>query len=191
MSNSVHKKTPQPRRRRLTVTQLGLAAAALALGAFFATMALASSTVTIGSAASPKLDQKALVTAQGRTLYALSPETATHLLCKSTECLSFWPPLTVPKRTSKIKLAAGVHGTPGILHRGNGTLQVTLNGQPLYRYSGDHANGEVNGQDLKSFGGTWHALSDVGSAISRAPAASTPAPTSTTTQTTSSNGYEY
>jgi predicted lipoprotein with Yx(FWY)xxD motif len=186
---------PAPRRRRLRIVQGGAAAAALALGAFFAAMALASSTVTIDSAANAKLGQKMLVNSQGRTVYVLTPETAKHLLCKSSECLKFWPPLTAPSSKTKLKLAGGVHGKLGILHRGNGMVQVTLNGLPLYRFAEDHASGEVNGQNFKGFGGIWHVLSDAGTTISTTPAASAPAPTSTTpttsTPTTTTPGYGY
>jgi predicted lipoprotein with Yx(FWY)xxD motif len=166
-----------------------------ALRLLHASTAPASSTATIDAAANAKLHQTVLVDPQGRTLYVLSPETAKHVLCTSVECLKFWPPLTVPKQTANAALAAGVHGTLGILHRSNGMLQVTLNGQPLYRFDGDHAGGEVNGQDFKSFGGIWHALSDAGTPISTSAAASAQAPTSTapstSTQTSSSPGYEY
>ena len=85
-----------------------------------------------------------------------------------------------------------MHGALGILHRSNGMLQVTLNGLPLYRFAEDHASGEVNGQNFKGFGGTWHVLSDSGAPSSTAPASpSTPAPSTTTTTTTTTPGYEY
>ena len=71
-------------------------------------------------------------------------------------------------------------------------LQVTLNGLPLYRFAEDHASGEVNGQNFKSFGGTWHVLTDAGTTSATAPASSgTPAPTSTTPTSTTPGHYEY
>ncbi len=189
MTDSVQDQTARAHRRRLTILELGLAAATLALIACFAAMALAASTVTIDSASNATLGEKLLVNSQGRTLYVLTPETAEHLLCKSSECLKFWPPLTVPSRTTKLKLAAGVHGRLGILRRSNGMLQVTLNHLPLYRFAEDHASGEVNGQNFKGFGGTWHVLSDAGTPSSTAPVSSS-APTSTT-PATSMPAYEY
>lgn len=39
--------------------------------------------------------------------------------------------------------------------RSDGSSQVTLNGWPLYRFSGDTAPGETNGEGV---GGTWHAI---------------------------------
>ena len=154
-------------------------AATLAFAGSLTSMTLAaSSSMTVGSAPNSTLGEQIVVDAQGRTLYALRPETAHHLLCKSSECLKFWPPLTV--RSSKTKLLAGpgVHGHLSTLQRSKGVLQVTLGGLPLYRYSGDQSKGEANGQSIHSFGGTWHVLSATGSTSPAAPAKpTTPSPT--------------
>lgn len=159
------------------------AAATLAFAASLAAIAFAGGTsMTIGSASNATLGEQVTVSSQGRTLYALSPETTGHLLCKSSQCLKFWPPLTVPSRSTRLKAGAGVHGTLGIVRRSNGTLQVTLRGEPLYRYSGDHGKDEANGQGIKSFGGTWHAVTASSGASSTKPAP----PTTTTTPE-----YEY
>lgn len=154
----------------------------MALAAISAAMAFASSSAapTVGSATNTKFSEKIVVDAHGRTLYVLSPETTHHLLCKSSECLKFWPPLAVHSSKTKLKDGLGVHGHLGILRRSNGTLQVTLGGLPLYRYSGDSTKGQANGENVKTFGGTWHVLS---AATSAAPEA---AMTETTTSTTSS-----
>jgi predicted lipoprotein with Yx(FWY)xxD motif len=135
---------------------VGAAAAVLAL-ALGSALALATSAATVSSASSSKLG-RIVVSPQGLTLYALSPETTHHLLCTSAECLRFWPPLTVSSSKARLTDGSGVHGALGILRRSDGLLQVTLRGMPLYRYAGDHARGQVNGQGLRSFGGTWHAV---------------------------------
>lgn len=169
------------RARRVSPLKVGIAAVTLAVAVAFAAMALAAGgAVTVTSASSSQLGGQIVVDAQGRTLYALSPETTHRLLCKSSECLKFWPPLTV--RSSRTKLTAGpsVHGRLGILRRSHGTFQVTLGGLPLYRYSGDHAKGEANGQHIHSFGGTWHVLSVAGSTSPTPPAPTPTAPTPTT-----------
>jgi predicted lipoprotein with Yx(FWY)xxD motif len=173
----------RPRRRR-TILEIALTALALTLGAVFAAIALASSPATVGSASSTTLGERVLVNAKGRTLYVLTPETARHLLCTSSECLKFWPPLTVPSRGTKLVRDAGVHGRLGILQRKNGILQVTLNGLPLYRFAEDKADGEVNGQNFKGFGGIWHVLGVSGTPSSAAPvSASNPATSTPTTST--------
>ncbi len=179
------------RRRRIPGTAVGGVAFALAVAVSFAAVALAAgSGATVGSALSSKIGKQIVVNPQGRTLYTLSPETTHHLLCTSSECQKFWPPLTVPSSKTKLKAGTGVQGRLGILRRRGGLLQVTLRGLPLYRYSRDHAKGQVNGEGIESFGGTWHAVSAQANAGSTMPTTSTPpaAPTMTPS-TTPSYGY--
>jgi predicted lipoprotein with Yx(FWY)xxD motif len=145
------------------------AVAALLVVAALATVALAANAITVKSASNSALKETVVVNVQGRTLYALSPETTHHLLCTSSECFNHWPPLTVRSGKTKLKAGPGVHGTLGILHRSNGTFQVTLRGLPLYRYAEDHAKGEANGQGIESFGGTWHAATASASPAKSAP----------------------
>jgi predicted lipoprotein with Yx(FWY)xxD motif len=174
-------------------------AALLAVGASFAAVALAAGgTATVGSASNTSLGKRVAVNAQGRTLYALSPETTHHLLCASAACLKTWPPLTVPSRKAKLKTGSGVHGHLGILRRSDGRLQVTLRGLPLYRFSGDHGKGEANGEGLQSFGGTWRAVLAAAGSSAPSPSATPPTPTTstpetptTTTPTTTTPGYGY
>jgi predicted lipoprotein with Yx(FWY)xxD motif len=166
---------------------VGTVAATLALAASLAAMALAASALTVSSASSSQLGEQIVVDGQGRTLYVLSPETTHRLLCKSSECLKFWPPLTVHSSKTKLKAGSGVHGRLAILRRSNGVLQVTLGGLPLYRYSGDHAKGEANGQSIHSFGGTWHVLSATGKSSPAVP--TTPPATPTTPSPTPEYGY--
>jgi predicted lipoprotein with Yx(FWY)xxD motif len=157
-----------------------LALVAIALVVLVATTFAASapSSLTLNSASNSQLGKPVVVNPQGRTLYVLSPETSRHLLCKSKECLTDWPPLLVKSATSKLKAGTGVKGKLGTLHRSNGAFQVTLNGLPLYRYAGDSAKGDANGEGIKSFGGTWHAVkASVGSSTgSTTPTPSMPAP---------------
>jgi len=163
-----------------------------ALIASFAAMALAagSAAPTVGSATNAKVSEKIVVDGHGRTLYALSPESIHHLLCKSSECLTAWPPLTVHSSKSKLTPGPGVHGHLGVLRRSNGMFQVTLGGLPLYHFSGDGAKGAANGESIHSFGGTWHVISAATDAplepsstetAPAAPTTSTPASTPTTT----------
>src|SRR5580693_6251512 len=76
---------------------------------------------TVGSVSSSKLAERIAVDSRGRTLYALSPETAHRLLCKSSACLGVWPPLTVSSTKAKPTAGPGVHGTLAILRRSDGT----------------------------------------------------------------------
>jgi predicted lipoprotein with Yx(FWY)xxD motif len=165
------------------------AVAALVFAGSLAAVAFAMSpAATLDAASNSKLGEQVLVDSQGRTLYALSPETTSHLLCKSSACLKFWPPVTVASRKTTLKAGSGVHGHLGILRRSNGMLQVTFRGLPLYRYAGDRDKGEANGQGIESFGGMWHVLS---ASVDNTQAPATPAPTATAPGgVTPSGGYE-
>src|ERR1700691_142658 len=177
--------TSQPRRYGRPLSW-ALGVLTLTVVAMFAAMALASSSAapTVGSATNAKFTERIVVDAHGRTLYALSPETTHHLLCKSSECLKVWPPLTVRSRKTKLTAGSGVHGHLGILRRSNGTLQVTLDGLLLYHFSGDSARGTVNGENIHSFGGTWHVISAATDAPLE-PAMAETTPNSPSTPTTS------
>jgi predicted lipoprotein with Yx(FWY)xxD motif len=116
----------------------------------------ASRSITLKSESATGMSTNVLASPKGRTLYRLKPETARHVLCGS-DCLKFWPALTVKSKTTKVKLPDGITGKIGYLKRGK-RWQVTLKGRPLYTYSGDSAAGQANGQGIKTFGGTWLSL---------------------------------
>jgi predicted lipoprotein with Yx(FWY)xxD motif len=142
------------RRARIAAALLGAAV----LAGCLATVALARASGTVGSAYSHELRARVAVNAQGHTLYALSVESARHLACKSRTCLRVWPALTVRSRRAHLSRGAGVRGRLGLVSRGHGVFQVTLNGMPLYRYSGDKKPAQDRGQGLRSLGGIWHAV---------------------------------
>jgi predicted lipoprotein with Yx(FWY)xxD motif len=160
MSNREQARDVNPRQllRRPRLSLRVVAIAALLLGSLAATALAAGSALTLGSANNSTLSEQVVVNGQGRTLYALHPETTKHLLCKSSECFKHWPPLTVSSSNTKLKDGSGVQGHLAILRRSNGMLQVTLRGLPLYRYSGDHAKGDAAGEGIETFGGKWHAV---------------------------------
>ncbi len=167
------------------------AVAAAALVTIVATALAAGSSLTLGSNTHSMLGKPVVVNPQGRTLYRLSPETSKHLLCKSKECLTNWPPLTVKSAKTKLKAGSGVSGKLALLHRSNGTLQVTLNGLPLYRYSGDSAKNDVNGEGIESFGGTWHAVKASSSSSTTPPMTTTGTTTTPTTTSPEPAPYKY
>jgi predicted lipoprotein with Yx(FWY)xxD motif len=117
---------------------------------------------TLSTAHNARLGATIVVDSRGRTLYTLSPETTHHLLCTSSLCFHFWPPVKVSK-TAKLTKASRVHGSLGKLRR-HGFLQLTLNGHPLYRFSADMAKGQANGEGIRTFGGTWHVVKTAGTA---------------------------
>jgi predicted lipoprotein with Yx(FWY)xxD motif len=138
---------------------IGLALGVLTAAAIASSVAIAAGgTRVVGSASNSTLSETVVVDTRGRTLYALHPETRHHLLCTTHACLQAWPPLTVHSANVKLTAGHGVEGHLGLLRRSNGKPQVTLRGMPLYRFAGDNAKGQANGDGIKSFGGTWHAV---------------------------------
>jgi predicted lipoprotein with Yx(FWY)xxD motif len=159
-----------------------IATALVALAATTAVAVGATTRPTIKPSHNAALNKTVVVDAKnGRTLYRLSPETKSHLLCKSTQCEGFWPPLTVKSLHTKVRAASGIQGKLSVFKRPDGKFQVALRGEPLYRFAGDSAKGQANGNGIQSFGGTWHAVTAKASTSATSPAPApgpTPAPTS-------------
>lgn len=140
----------QARPRSVTVFLIVAAlASAIALTAF-AVPAFAGRSVHVHAVANAKLHKRIVVTASGRTLYALSAEVHGRFICTGS-CLSTWPPLKVPAGAKVVGVAK-----LGVVKRPDGIRQATLNGHPLYTFSGDSRKGDVNGEGFKDVG-TWHA----------------------------------
>jgi predicted lipoprotein with Yx(FWY)xxD motif len=105
---------------------------------------------------------KALVDAQGRTLYLFEADKGDMSTCNGA-CASIWPPATAAGATT-----AGPGLTAhevGTTKRSDGESQLTYNGHPLYRYAADSKPGVANGQGLDQFGAKWYVLSASGSKI--------------------------
>ena len=177
---------------RQTVTRIyGVLVAVFVLAGAVVAVALASGSQlpTVRSASNATLKTNVVVNLQGRTLYALSPETSKHLLCKTKACFGFWPPLTVSSAATKLKVGSAVQGRLGLVRRGSKSFQVTLRGMPLYRFAGDHGRDEAHGQGIESFGGRWHAVTASSAAApqpmqpSSTGTSPTPAPTPYATST--------
>jgi predicted lipoprotein with Yx(FWY)xxD motif len=113
---------------------------------------------TVKASKNAAVGKTIVVDAKGRTLYRLQGDTTSHLLCTSTACVGAWPPLTVKSGSTKVQAGNGVKGKLAVFKRPDGKFQVTLRGLPLYRFSGDSAKGQANGEGITSFGGTWHVV---------------------------------
>ncbi|HUY09817.1 MAG TPA: hypothetical protein VMW80_10300 [Candidatus Dormibacteraeota bacterium] len=125
-----------------------------------------------------------LVDGAGRTIYTLSSEKHGKITCTSASgCPQFWPQIH-SSSGQRHQTRGGAHASMIGSERGaTSTRVVTYHGWPLYTYSGDSAKGQDNGEGLKSFGGTWYAVSPAGKQVKGAAKASKPSP--------SSGGYSY
>lgn len=136
-----------------------------------------ASGVTIASADSSM--GKILVDGQGLSLYLLTADSPDQSSC-SDACAGAWPPVVA---NGQAAAGSGVDASLlGTLTRPDGSTQVTYNGHPLYTFKGDHAAGDVTGQGINSFGGTWYLLSPAGEPINGGSADATVPPTSSYSQ---------
>src|SRR5688572_7720973 len=99
-----------------------------------------------------------LVDANGMSLYLFKADSRNppRSACEESACAGTWPPLIVGDTpVGDGTIDAGLLGT---MTRGDGTLQATYNGWPLYYYFEDFAAGDINGHDLESFGEDWYLI---------------------------------
>lgn len=97
-----------------------------------------------------------LVDGSGRTVYLLTADGRDQSTCGGT-CLAVWP--AVAPGRARLDVPLGSTKTP------DGTMTTTVAGQPVYTFSGDHGAGDVNGEGLREYGGTWYAVSAHGTAV--------------------------
>ena len=110
---------------------------------------------------------KVLVSASGRTIYALTTDSNGTSSCTGV-CAQVWPPLLVGKGWT---LGPGLDRTLfGTSARADGTDQLAAGQWPLYTFSGDTKPGDVNGQGS---GGVWFAVGADGKLIKSVPASPT------------------
>jgi predicted lipoprotein with Yx(FWY)xxD motif len=128
----------------------------------------------------------------GYAVYTFQGETTHHLICKktssaSTNCWAFWPP--VSPSSSSVTKQSGISGKLGTFHN-HGTLQLTLNGQPLYYFTPDimgHNKHQATGDELKTFGSIWHVVKASDPSTSSSSSSGTSMSTTSTTSTTPSS----
>jgi predicted lipoprotein with Yx(FWY)xxD motif len=113
-----------------------------------------------------------LTDAKGVTLYAFTKDTPGLSNCTGS-CATLWPPLTVAQGAT-VAAGQGVSAAVSTLTRADGTVQVTVNGQPVYYYSEDVNPGDATGQGV---GGFWFVLGADGNLVKSASSAPTAAPT--------------
>lgn len=108
-----------------------------------------------------------VVTTDGFTVYRFANDRNDPSAATCTgDCAKKWPPVQGDGQPALQGIPSGLVGTIG---RPDGTQQLTLNGWPLYRFSGDTKPGEAKGEGL---GGTWAAMGVNGTPAANGPGAS-------------------
>lgn len=86
----------------------------------------------------------------------------------TAECLDAWPPLDAPAGVS----AAGAADSDLLyIENINGVNQAVYNGWPLYYFVRDEQPGQINGQEIESFGGEWYIVGPEGWPVEQSMAA--------------------
>jgi predicted lipoprotein with Yx(FWY)xxD motif len=116
---------------------------------------------------------RVVVDASGFTVYMLTADSPGQSSC-SSDCLSSWPPVAAP--------SSGTQSPPDITAKVDetetttGTAMLTVGGWPAYTYVQDTAPGDVSGEGITSFGGTWYAIGPNGQPVTGATGSSSPSP---------------
>jgi|RhiMetdeSRZDD1v2_1073273.scaffolds.fasta_scaffold40523_3 predicted lipoprotein with Yx(FWY)xxD motif len=102
-----------------------------------------------------------LVDDEGLSLYIFMDDTqhGESSSCND-ECAAQWPPLL--SQGSPIAGEGVDSSMLGTVTRADGSLQVTYNGWPLYRFQGDTTLGETNGQATDNL---WFLITPTGDAV--------------------------
>lgn len=126
---------------------------------------------------------RVLVDGRGMTLYVLSADGRGRSTC-SDQCLQFWP-AAAHAAAGKLAISTGRTATPG------GTAIATVAGHPVYTFALDHRPGDVNGEGVTEFGGTWDAASPTGLPVTAAHGASGASGSSGSTSGSPTTGHGY
>ena len=116
-----------------------------------------------------------LVNGKGLAVYMLTADSPGHSTC-SARYLQFWPLVPAPAG-SEVPMVSGISAALATTKATSGTSMVAAAGRPLYTFVKDAAPGDVTGEGVKTFSGTWYAASPSGTPVN-APAKTVPATTS-------------
>jgi predicted lipoprotein with Yx(FWY)xxD motif len=100
----------------------------------------------------------------GKTLYEFTPDSANTSTCTG-QCATNWPAFTLDAGES-VKAGDGVTGALTTFARADGTMQVAINGIPLYYFAKDTKAGDTGGQGIS---GKWFVASPTGAAPAASP----------------------
>jgi predicted lipoprotein with Yx(FWY)xxD motif len=100
-----------------------------------------------------------LVDGSGKTLYAFAADAKDHSNW-SGSCAQYWPPVIVTKGSPTA--SKDVTATLGTTARSDGSMQLTVDGWPMYTYAGDAKAGDATGQGKNLSGGLWWVVDSSG-----------------------------
>ena len=104
---------------------------------------------------------KVLVDSKGRTLYAFAADSPGRSNCTGS-CLQYWP---AAQASGSISHSSDVTAKLATIKRSDGSIQLTVNGWPVYTYAADSGPGQATGQGENLSGGLWWVVAPSGTQI--------------------------
>jgi predicted lipoprotein with Yx(FWY)xxD motif len=118
--------------------------------------------VQLSAVTSPPLNAPHLININQASLYRFDTDTTNPPRSNCNDaCATKWPPVTI-KEGGNVYLAGVDPKKVGAIRRQDGDVQVTIGGQPIYRFSGDLNPGDLKGQGID---GTWFAVGPKGEKV--------------------------
>lgn len=103
-----------------------------------------------------------LADSKGMTLYIFTKDTSGTSTCYD-QCEAKWPPLIVSPGLA-LNTGSDISATLSTTQRTDGSMQLTVNGMPVYYYAQDSKPGDTNGQGV---GSVWFVLDASGNMIKK------------------------
>jgi len=137
--------------RLITASVMLVAIAAATAGSVIASGDGVRSTVAVKSSSYGRI----LFDGREFVLYGFTRDRLGKSACTGA-CANAWPPYIVKSRP---RAGTGVSTARlGTTKRGDGSLQATYAGRPLYYYIGDKKPGQILCQNATEFGGIWRVI---------------------------------
>lgn len=114
----------------------------------------------ISAVSSAPLYAPHLINVNQSALYRFDNDATSKSNCYDM-CAQKWPPATVQEK-GNVYLAGVEPDEVGAIRRADGNIQITVNGSPIYRFSGDSKPGDLNGQGID---GKWFAVGPQGEKV--------------------------
>lgn len=108
-----------------------------------------------------------VVDARGHTVYVLTADGKTNVDCNDANgCTKVWPDLPLPDASTSPAAGPGIQASLlSTMKSADGETYPTYHGWLMYEFVEDTAPGQGQGQGVKSFGGTWYALTPAGTLV--------------------------
>jgi predicted lipoprotein with Yx(FWY)xxD motif len=108
-----------------------------------------------------------VVDGRGHTVYVLTADGKTNVDCSDANgCTKFWPDLPLPDGSSGPVAGSGIQASLlSTMKSSDGETYPTYHGWLMYEFVKDTAAGQGQGEGVKSFGGTWYALTPGGTLV--------------------------